>query len=154
MVRRWRGGCQVEEVQVQEMRSVALTLAIALHASLAAVALVRCTETQKQEPPPPPQGAGEVDVKLIPSSDDESDVYCADFYRGIGIRRNFGNYQIFEVVAGGPADKAGISVGDEILNDDVLGPNRYMVGHEITLHIRRDGREFPVQVRIGRICTE
>jgi hypothetical protein len=29
-----------------------------------------------------------------------------------------------------------------------------MVGHRVTLKVSRDGREFPVEVAIGRICYE
>jgi predicted metalloprotease with PDZ domain len=93
-------------------------------------------------------------VRLLPSSDvGEPDLPCEHSYRGIGIRTSDGAL-IESVSQGGPADKAGLKAGDRIVNAQILMADRYMVGHRLTLRVSREGREFAVEVVIGRICYE
>lgn len=135
------------------MNTAALALTVALHSLLAASALVRCTEpaaAQEHDKPKPREGEA-IEVRLIPSTEDgENNLDCQKTYRGIGIKRSWGG-RIFDVVPGGPADKAGIRVDDVMVND-ALEIDRYMVGHKVTVRVERDGRQFEVEVVIGRVC--
>lgn len=74
-------------------------------------------------------------------------------YRGIGIRRYFGG-AIFEVAPGSPAEQSGLRIGDVMLNDEILGPDRYPVGTKLVLRMERDGREFDAPIVIGEICED
>jgi predicted metalloprotease with PDZ domain len=139
------------------VRTLAAAGAVALHALLLAVALVRCSPEVSAKPPPAethPPGEATLDVRLLPSHDTgDEDMACPEGYRGIGIRTSDGAH-VTDVAPGGPADKAGIQTDDVIVNADILWPDRYMVGHKLTLQISRGGRVFPVVVVIRRICTE
>jgi predicted metalloprotease with PDZ domain len=137
------------------VKPAALALTVAVHAVVFAFALVRCTPEVIAAPPPPPKvsepGELEVQVRLIPSYDDGfDDMPCAAHYRGIGILSMDGT--ISDVSAGGPADRAGLKRHDFILNFSELGQDRYMVGHRLTLRVRREGVVIHLPVVIGRIC--
>jgi hypothetical protein len=139
------------------VKPAALTLTVAVHAVVFAFALVRCTPEVIAAPPPPPQseeskpGKKEVQVRLLPSYPDGfDDMPCAAHYRGIGILSMDGT--ISDVSAGGPADRAGLKRHDFILNFSDLGQDRYMVGHKLTLRVRREGVVIHIPVVIGRIC--
>jgi hypothetical protein len=139
------------------VKPAALALTVAVHAVVFAVALVRCTPEVIAAPPPPPQseeskpGKKEVQVRLLPSFPDGfDDMPCSAHYRGIGILSMDGT--ISDVSAGGPADRAGLKRHDFILNFSDLGQDRYMVGHKLTLRVRREGVVIHLPVVIGRIC--
>jgi hypothetical protein len=141
------------------VKPAALALTVAVHAVVFAFALVRCTPEVIAAPPPPPQseeskpGKKEVQVRLLPSFPDGfDDMPCAAHYRGIGILSMDGT--ISNVSPGGPADRAGLKRHDFILNFSDLGQDRYMVGHKLTLRVRREGVVIHVPVVIGRICFE
>lgn len=73
------------------------------------------------------------------------------YYTGIGIFSAFG--AVGEVAPGGPADKAGLRIGDTIMNREILGPDRYPEGTHLTLEIAREGNQrFKVDVTIEKIC--
>jgi predicted metalloprotease with PDZ domain len=141
------------------VRPFAAALTVAVHAMVAAVALMRCTPEVIAAPPPPPQseeskpGKKEVQVRLLPSFPDGfDDMPCAAHYRGIGILSMDGT--ISNVSPGGPADRAGLKRHDFILNFSDLGQDRYMVGHKLTLRVRREGVVISLPVVIGRVCYE
>lgn len=136
-------------------RAAAFSLTAVLHAALLAAALVRCAPESKAAAAPPGTTERIAAVRLLPSEPGDSEMpACARTYRGIGITRWALSEGIKAIAKGGPADKAGLQVGDVILNDDELGADRYMVGHPVKLHIERAGRRLTVVVVIGRICFE
>jgi hypothetical protein len=138
------------------VKPAALALTVAVHAVVFAFALVRCTPEVIAAPPPPPKeerapGEEEVQVRLLPSYDDGfDDMPCENTYRGIGIFSTNGT--VTEVTLGSPADRAGLKRHDFILNFSDLGQDRYMVGHKLTLRVRREGVVIHLPVVIGRIC--
>lgn len=73
-------------------------------------------------------------------------------YRGIGIKHFWGPIQ--DIGAGSPAERAGLREGDLLMNDDILGPDRYPIGTRLVLRIERDGRTMDVPVTIGEICED
>lgn len=142
-------------------RLVAAAGTLALHAALLAVALVSCSEASQAKPPPKASqgGAEEVEVRLLPSV--EGDGPPCDSYRGIGIRSEFTPLDeegfirsVIEISPGGPADRAGIRLGDQILNDHELGADRHPVGHRIVLQVLRDGIQLRIPVVTSHICQQ
>jgi predicted metalloprotease with PDZ domain len=139
------------------VRSLAIAGTVAVHALILAVALVRCTPEVSAKPPPPPQAPQDervLSVHLLPSGESvtENALACEYSYRGVGFTGN--GVRIESLAPGGPAESAGLQVGDVVLNSEVLGQDRYMVGHRLTLQISRSGRQFAVEVVIRRICFE
>jgi predicted metalloprotease with PDZ domain len=139
------------------LKPFAAAITVALHAMVIVAALVRCTPEVIAAPPPPPaQTASQpltLDVRLLPAYPDGfDDMPCEMSYRGIGIRSNDGT--VTEVTAGSPADRAGLRRHDLILNFSELGQDRYMVGHKLTLRVRREGVVIHLPVVISRICFE
>jgi hypothetical protein len=139
-------------------RAAALALTVALHLILLAMALVRCAPEASAKPPPAtseqPENERVLDVRLLPSGEStaEEAPACESTFRGVGLMHN--GIRVQSLAPGGPADRAGLKVGDVILNAEVLGQDRYMVGHRLTLKVSRDGRHFAVDVVVGRICFE
>jgi hypothetical protein len=133
-------------------------ITVALHAMVLAAALVRCAPEVIAAPPPPPTGESDtpkkdLQVRLLPSYQDGfDDMPCEASYRGIGILSMDGT--ISNVSPGSPADRAGLRRHDFILNFSDLGQDRYMVGHKLTLRVRREGVVIHVPVVISRICFE
>lgn len=78
---------------------------------------------------------------------------CESYYMGIGIVHSSFLGKIVEVVPGGPADKAGIKVGDIPL-DSLEIRDKYEEGTQITIPILRDGIMYQIPVTIGKICTK
>ena len=78
---------------------------------------------------------------------------CDTYYMGIGVVHSSLFGEISEVVAGGPADKAGIKPGDVPL-DDLDIRDKYPEGTQITIPILRDGTMLQIPVIIGKICTK
>jgi S1-C subfamily serine protease len=140
------------------LKPFAAAITVALHALVIVAALVRCTPEVVAAPPPPPTGESDtpkkdLQVRLLPSYPDGfDDMPCEMSYRGIGIRSNDGT--VTEVTAGSPADRAGLRRHDLILNFSELGQDRYMVGHKLTLRVRREGVVIHLPVVISRICFE
>lgn len=74
-------------------------------------------------------------------------------YRGIGVKRYWAG-EVFEVGPGTPAERAGIRVGDTLLNDDEFVRDSVPVGTRMTARVLRDGIELVLPIVIGDICTE
>lgn len=133
-------------------RLVAVLATVLLHSALLAFALTSCpAKTQAASPQQEEREEHEtVRMRLIESEDGSNGTPCPDTYRGIGIGR-FAEL-VTEVLPGGPADRAGIQLGDVILNMRDLERDRYPVGHRLELHIQRDDAELRVEVVIGPVC--
>lgn len=127
----------------------AAALAIALHVALI-VPPLRCT------PPPPPAG-GEapfdsvLQVKLLPEGTGEGAADCPDHYIGLGFMHRASG-QVLDVAAGGPAYRAGLQVGDVVLNVGELGWNKYTIGQPVLLRVQRAEGAFDLYAFAGRIC--
>lgn len=94
----------------------------------------------------------EADMVLIPESVSYGDgLSCPEWYRGIGVIVGFSGL-VEEVVERGPADRAGLKVGDRFFNEQIFIRDRYAIGHALTLRVERDGREMELPVTIGRVC--
>jgi hypothetical protein len=77
---------------------------------------------------------------------------CADgSYVGIGVLDDLSG-RILMVGENTPASRAGLRVGDVILNAAILGPNRYPAGAVIALRVRSDADQRFVDVRVGKVC--
>jgi hypothetical protein len=84
-----------------------------------------------------------------------ADEPCAgDFYVGIGIVAGSYSGLVILVAPGAPAARAGIRAGEEILNAEVLGANRYAVGTPLDLQVAgADGSLRRVSLRVEKICN-
>jgi hypothetical protein len=92
------------------------------------------------------------DMQLLPTPETDGDgLACEGSYRGIGIR-HWPNGEVVEVVAGGPAERAGMKVGDYLLSDALLQRDQYELGHRIPVRVDRDGKQLSLLVYVGRIC--
>ena len=78
---------------------------------------------------------------------------CDTFYMGIGVVHSslFGSITL--VAPGGPADQAGVLVGDTPL-DSLDIRDKYPEGTLITVSVLRNGIIHNVPVTIGKICTD
>jgi predicted metalloprotease with PDZ domain len=75
------------------------------------------------------------------------------FYTGIGITTNVLN--IITVIApGGPADKAGLKVGDTIINRGEFKANMFKVGDKLEIKVERYDKQFTTTTVIEKICYE
>lgn len=131
----------------------------ALGSVLVHLVFVSALTWQPRPPAVPPakvRASIEVAVRLVAveSDGDHAGSGCPLSYRGIGIEHSFTG-MVREVLGGGPADRAGIQLGDVIHNHyATLIRDRYPVGHVLRLKIRRLGELIEVPVRIEKICYE
>jgi C-terminal processing protease CtpA/Prc len=136
-------------------RVAAMALAITVHAALLAMAVARCT------PAPAPAAAASAQaaktepltVTLLPASPAGIAAPCADAYAGLGFTHSWSGVYVQSVASGGPADLAGLRVGDLVLNLESL-PRWSAAGHLVSLLVRRDGREFRITAETAMICFE
>lgn len=78
---------------------------------------------------------------------------CDTFYMGIGVTYGSLFGKILDVALGGPADQAGILVGDTLL--DILDiKDKHPEGTTITIPILRDSIIHHIPVTIGKICID
>ena len=75
-------------------------------------------------------------------------------YNGVGILVSPGTGVVIDVGDNTPAQRAGLLVGDILLDRDQLQPDAYQPGTNLTLRVQRDGRELAIHIHIGRICSE
>lgn len=92
----------------------------------------------------------DIAMQLVATTDGSDGLNCERSYRGIGIAH--WNNVINEVVAGGPAERAGAKVGDVLLNDSVFMRDQYPVGHRLPLRVQRQGEQIELVVHVGRVC--
>lgn len=128
-------------------RPVSATLVVLMHSTL-----LWSSCSAKVEPPPPAgQDAPSVlEVRLLPSDEGDGDAVC-DSYRGVGVRMGGGG-EIIDVAPGGPADRAGVRLGDRLLNEDEFGGDRYPNGTVLVMRLQRGEREFAARVVVRPIC--
>jgi hypothetical protein len=72
-------------------------------------------------------------------------------YVGIGIWQGPGG-AVLMVGDNTPASRAGMRVGDVLLNGDILEPNRYPKGTAVRLRVLRGGAELLLTIFVGRVC--
>lgn len=104
-----------------------------------------------------------IGVVYIPVTNDIASQYNLPVTRGAYIAPASENGGDDPIIAGGPADKAGVEAGDIItkINDKAIDQNnslsalvnKYKVGDKITLTILRDGKEKKIDVTLGAAPT-
>lgn len=98
--------------------------------------------------------AEDVVMHLLPSEDsDGSGTGCPHSYRGIGIVSNYAGW-VEEVVPGGPADKAGVQIGDKFLNGGMFRRDGFSLGRQVVIKVDRHGVRLDLPVVIDRVCYE
>lgn len=75
------------------------------------------------------------------------------FYTGIGVIMGL-NGSVSSVALGGPADKAGIKVGDIISNSSILQPDKHPVGTQLPLQIVRPHQNLTIIVSVDKVCFD
>lgn len=78
---------------------------------------------------------------------------CDNFYIGIGITHGFISNDVSEVVPGGPADKAGIKVGDVLLNSKLNIKDAFPIGTSVNIVILRNSIITTIPIKVNKICT-
>jgi len=98
--------------------------------------------------------AEDVVMRLLPSEDsDGAGIGCPHSYRGIGIVSTYAGW-VDEVVPGGPADKAGVHIGDKFLNGDMFRRDGFSLGRQVVIKVDRHGVRMDLPTVIGRVCYE
>ncbi len=77
---------------------------------------------------------------------------CKKFYGGVGVQSSYINEQIVSVYPGYPADRAGIKVGDVVLNPMDLV--RGKIGTTVKLQIKNDSGIVVYNLIREKICIE
>jgi predicted metalloprotease with PDZ domain len=138
------------------VKPIPLFLTTLLHTLMLCLALSTCSELKQQEEikpsPQQPEDGTDVQIKLLPSEKGLG-TNCPDTYTGIGTITGFDG-TVFEVAPGSPADKAGLRVGDELLNNEDFGINKWKEGTQKTMKIKRNGKVVTKTITIGTICYE
>lgn len=116
------------------------------------------------QPPPPPPTSKVVSVSLIPQSSSEDSrkgndpgvdgapdpKICADkdpSYEGIGITHSFGTELVLTAPATYPAYKAGIRIGDMVVELYRIPSTNMMF-----VHVNRHGKHLKFKVKREKIC--
>lgn len=112
-----------------------------------------CSGTTQEEKPNRSHSdafQGHIETKFIPMAPG-SQQSCPG-YSGIGIK-SLG--VVWEVSPGSPAEEVGLKAGDTIINDEVLGRDRYEVGHLLKLIVEDPyGKKRQLLVRTAWICED
>jgi len=126
-----------------------------IHAAFLASLLTHPIQQSEQRTPVAAQPESEdAHMRLVATPDAEGDgLACEHSFRGIGIL-HWQSGLITDVVAGGPADRAGAQIGDYLLNDAVFSRDGYPLGHRLPLRVERDGKQLNLIVYVGRVCYE
>lgn len=145
-----------------KFRTGGLILTLLLHAALL-LSLVRVTGSSAAPPPkqtnhpPAPHlhaRSDSVDVLLIPG-DGKGGIHkpCAGTeYVGIGVMLSSRGDWILLIGENTPASRAGLHIGDTVLNREALNEPR--LGATIRLVIERGGSQFPVEMAAATICND
>jgi predicted metalloprotease with PDZ domain len=130
----------------------AAALSIALHAALLAAAVRSCTlPIAPSMPKPAEQEAGSVDFVFLPPPSARGWLDCEDRYVGVGYMANWGSDEVTAVSPGGPAELAGLRVGDIVTNGDRI-PQWSEPGHMVRLEVLREGRAIVMTMESAWIC--
>lgn len=127
------------------MNPVAFLLALLVHLLALAPLAVRSEEPEKKKPEVRLLG-GNRDLVFRRLEGTGTGLACADTYDGVGVRHNWGG-QITDVAPGGPAERAGVKVGDEYVASGDEGAYR-------TLRYRQGGVERVLRVKRETICQD
>jgi hypothetical protein len=96
----------------------------------------------------------DVAMQLLPSENSEgAGIGCPHSYRGVGIISTYAGW-VEEVVSGGPADKAGVQIGDKFLNGEMFRRDGYSLGRQLVIKVDRHGVRLDLPVVIGAVCYE
>lgn len=108
-----------------------------------------------QPPPPPPvaQARLVVDDSTRFARSGDGDLACEDSYRGVGFRLNVID-AVMDVAPGSPAERAGMRVGDNVLNEPIFGGNRHPLGTTLVAKVERMGQTLELPMVTGNICIE
>jgi predicted metalloprotease with PDZ domain len=130
---------------------------VLVHAAL--LAAMVASPAPADQPPVPTGLKSETDglddegIRLLPSVAGVG-LACSHSYIGIGVMVSSFGGLIVEVSPGGPADRAGMQIGDRFLNDAMFIRDQYEAGRELTLRMERDGQRIDLPVRVGRVCYD
>jgi len=128
---------------------------VLVHAAL--LAAMVASPAPADQPPVPTGLKSETDglddegIRLLPSVAGVG-LSCAHSYIGIGVMVSSFGGLIVEVSPGGPADRAGMRVGDVFLNAERFRRDSYTPGQEMPLAIERDGQRIDLMARVGKVC--
>lgn len=76
-------------------------------------------------------------------------------YIGLGVKYTPWNRgYVTGLAPNGPAAKAGIRVGDYVLNESDIDVRGLHIGQKVHVRLGRGGRETMVEVIVDRICAE
>jgi C-terminal processing protease CtpA/Prc len=64
------------------------------------------------------------------------------------------NDTITALAPGGPAERAGLRVGDNTINRFILGRDRYPIGTRLVLLVERGGKELEFELVTEEICEK
>jgi C-terminal processing protease CtpA/Prc len=103
---------------------------------------------------PPGDRGDEERFRFPPQLQEGPGLACEQSYRGIGIAHGYTGGYITAVAPGGPADRAGILVGDRLLSEAIFVRDQWEIGKRIPLSIEREGRQIDLVLTIARICYE
>lgn len=136
-------------------RAIGASASVLLHVALVLAFVWTAPEPTKETTAEPKKAEknDEMEMRLIPASEGGDGLACDGSYRGIGVVTNWGG-NVEEVVSGGPADRAGMHIGDVFLNAEMFSRDLYSVGRDLVLKVDRHGVRLDLPVRIGRICFE
>lgn len=90
--------------------------------------------------------------RFIDMSIKSKDYYCPHYYAGIGIRFSWLLREVIDVAPGGPADRAGVRVGDILINDPYN--DRETIGETRTYTIKRGDQVINITMVTEKICGE
>ena len=140
------------------MNIIALILSAALHLAAVLVATMPgCVGAGEKSPE-----KGEHPVQVKPEKPGNLEfvkagtgdkIHCPKWYAGVGLLTNWSGF-VTELAPGGPAELAGIRVGDNMLNASDFGRDRYPAGTVMPLTYLHDGIEHTIQITIGRVCYD
>jgi predicted metalloprotease with PDZ domain len=150
---------------------ILLILSLALHSALLHYKFEPVPKVEEKE-----QGGGSVKVTILPKPSEsapqiKADLHgemakadnCTDWYYGFGVQHDWLTNTVSSVQAGYPAHKAGIIVGDTLI--DILDESGSSViakvhtdaryeGNIATVVIMRNGQVLNFTLRREKICSE
>ena len=90
-------------------------------------------------------------------STDKAQPACTDSYVGVGMLlepTGLGRMRIRQIPLNTPAWHAGLRPGDVLVNDEILGANRYPAGTLLHVRYLRDQASRIAAVVVGLVCDE